>query len=241
MKKIMLLALGIIFLGAGVAMAQSIAVTNYPTSVNIGKNIDLSLTWKDIPLDKGYKMIVQLENWDNPNTQILAVEEIPFEKSTDSATISLKIPSNTNIGDIKDGFRFIAAVISKEKNWEDTLVSNGTKRDVVVEPILAIKSYPKTVEAGKPAEVEIAWNGAPDKETYKILVQLENWDVKPGIVISKDLTEFEPNGTAKVALDVPLDSKLVKGCRFLVTFLSKTKAWDDVYTLTTTPKDVEIK
>ncbi|MEW5693853.1 MAG: discoidin domain-containing protein, partial [Candidatus Hydrogenedentota bacterium] len=113
------------------------------------------------------------------------------------------------------------------------------EKDRSIKPILLILNYPKKIKAGSKIGVEVKWNNAPSQSDYKLLLQLENWDIKPGICFTKDIFSFESNGKQIFTLDIPLNIQAEK-CRILAAFISKEKAWEDVYYMTATIKDVNI-
>jgi len=220
---------------------ESVKVINYPNFVKAGGSADIEVAWDEIPVDKGYKLRVQLENWD-VTPGICIIKDVTEFTTKGTAAVSLKIP-----GDIRatKGLRFVVAFISASQEWKDMLCKTSTKKDVTVKGLLEISSYPKAIIQGEAAKVEVKLENLPkDLSTnYKLLVQLENWDVSPGIVVTGDVDSFESNGTSVVSLDVPADLTVdpVSGCRFVAAFVSRAKGWDDVFYMVTTDKDVAIK
>lgn len=243
MKKIFatLLALGIVFFTYSYAKAASLAIMDYPKSVNLGEQVEVGLTWKDVPLDKGYKLVLQLENWDNKADAIVALKDIPFDKSTDSKVVKVDIFSKPNLGGIYSGYRFLAAFISVEKSWEDTLTVASTKKDVSILPLLEITAYDKRVKIGDKINVTVKWRNAPSKEAYKLIVQLENWDISPGFIASETIRIFGPTEERVVSINIPSDTTTLKNCRFVAAFVSNEKEWDDTYAVASTLKDVNIE
>ncbi len=243
MKKVLgiLVILGFLVTALGIGNAASVAITDYPKSFNLGSEVEVGVTWKDIPLDKDYKFVIQLENWDNMADSIVSLQEIPFTKATDSLTAKINIPSKPNLGGVYNGYRFIAAFISKQKGWDDTLCLSISKKDVELLPLISIVDYSKLANVGGKATAKIKWTNGPSKADYKLIVQLENWDINPGLCLFEAIEDFETSGEREITIAIPQDGRKVSGCRFLAAFISKTKEWDDTYTSVSTPKDVNIE
>jgi hypothetical protein len=219
----------------------SIKIINHPTLVKAGGTVDIELAWDEIPLDKGYKLRVQLENWD-VSPGICVVKDITQFTAKGTMVVSLKVPNDTRAS---KGLRFLAAFMSTTEEWKNVLVMASTRKDVTVKGLLDVSEYPKSIKMGEVAQVKIEWEGLPKDlaKDYKIIVQLENCDVEPGIVVVEEVDTFDATGSSTVSLDVPADltTDPVKGCRFVAAFVSRAKGWDDVFYMTTTSKDVEIK
>lgn len=220
---------------------ESVKIINYSNLIKVGGSADIEVAWDEIPIDKGYKLRVQLENWD-VNPGICIVKDITDFAAKGTMVVSLKIPSDIRA---TKGLRFIAAFISKDEEWKNTLCMATTKKDVTAKGLLDISDYPKTARMGKMAQIKIEWEDLPAdlSKDYKLFVQLENWDVEPGIVVVEEIDSFESKGTRVISLDIPTDLTLqpVSGCRFVAAFVSRSKGWDSVFYMAATNKDVEIK
>jgi len=220
---------------------ESVKIINYPNFVKAGGSADIEIAWDEIPVDKRYKLRVQLENWD-VSPGICNMKDITEFTTKGTAAVSLKVPSDIRA---TKGLRFVVAFISNTQEWKDVLCRTNTKKDVTLKGLLEVSSYPKAIIQGEAAKVEVKLENLPkDLSTnYKLLVQLENWDVSPGIVVTEEVDSFESNGTIVVSLDVPADltADPVSGCRFVAAFVSRAKGWDDVFYMVATDKDVAIK
>ena len=102
-----------------------------------------------------------------------------------------------------------------------------------------IESYDEECVIGKTAKVEVSWTDIlPDG--YKIILQLENWDVQPAVLLMTSLTEFESSGSRIFKIDIPEDAQSVEDCRFVAAVLSETSDWADVQCVSDTLKNVNI-
>lgn len=240
MKKGLILLITVVLFTCLVstAFAASIKITDYPKIVNAGKSVEVKLNWQDIPT-ANYKLLVQLENWDfKPGVAI--TKDIPYRKSSGDITVSLDIPANVTLNPAS-GYRFVAAFVSVAKGWDEVLVSDYTKKDIQIISLLQIINYPTTVYVGQQAEIRLTLENIPVSENYKLIIQLENWDVKPEVFVSSEITEFESTCTITTYLVIPNDVIAAKDCRFVAAYLSKTKGWADVLATAGTKKDVTVK
>jgi hypothetical protein len=238
MRKFIFAILGLV-LGfiSSEGYAASVVIDKYPTSVRAGDKVDVQITWSGVPKDKDYVLRVQLENWDvNPGICVFK----DLEKFGESGTevITLDVPKNTTKG---SGCRILAAFLSKSAEWDDVLVVAESQKNINVGSLLAIQDYPKEIQAGQDVTVDVAWEGVPTNENYKLVVQLENWDVKPGIVYLKEVTSFKAKDNQKVTISVPANARGANGCRLIAAFISQTEGWNKVFSIDRTEKDVTIK
>ncbi|MDP8218091.1 MAG: hypothetical protein P9M03_05140, partial [Candidatus Theseobacter exili] len=93
---------------------------------------------------------------------------------------------------------------------------------------LVIDDYPTVVKAGETVDVVVAWNSVSVKKGYVLRLQLENWDVEPGICVVQDEEKYSSVGSVVMSMKIPGNTPSAKGCRFMVAFLSKSDGWDDV-------------
>lgn len=73
---------------------------------------------------------------------------------------------------------------------------------------------------------------------------MENWDITPGIIYTKDKIHFNPSGNATFTIDIPKDHNLtepITGCRYVAAFINKTEGWNDTHAANFTNKHVEIQ
>ena len=218
--------------------ALELSIDKYPTTVESGESADVLVSWKDAPSDKDYKLIVQLENWDTKPGICVVTEKTSF-KANGKAVVSLDVPGNTPAA---SGCRFLAAFLSKTEGWDDALSPVAdTEKDVAVGSMLKITDYPKKVTPGTSAMVKLSWKKIPTKGDYKLIVQLENWDVKPGICYVSETSSFKGKETRVVSIPVPANAKNVQDCRFVAAFVSTTSGWDDVFAMARSDKDVAVE
>ncbi|MDP8217426.1 MAG: hypothetical protein P9M03_01740 [Candidatus Theseobacter exili] len=218
--------------------AMDLSIDKYPTTVESGESADILVSWKDAPSDKEFKLIVQLENWDVKPGICVVTEKTEF-RTNGKAVISLDIPGNTPAA---ADCRFLVAFLSKTEGWDNALAPVvSTEKDVMVGSMLRIEDYPKVVKAGTNAMVKLSWKKIPTKGDYKLIVQLENWDVKPGICYVTDLNSFKARESRTITVPVPANAKGVKECRFVAAFISTTTGWDDVFAMGRSNKEVTIE
>ncbi|MDP8217427.1 MAG: hypothetical protein P9M03_01745, partial [Candidatus Theseobacter exili] len=129
----------------------------------------------------------------------------------------------------------------KSDGWDDVLTVASTKKNVQIESLLTIGKFADTIKAGQEAFVDLSWRNIPVNGEYKLVVQLENWDVKPGICEVKTIDSFKKTDSMEVKLPVSKGIHSTEGCRFVAAFISKKKGWDDVYTIATSEKIVKIE
>ncbi|MFH1369459.1 MAG: discoidin domain-containing protein [Elusimicrobiota bacterium] len=127
-----------------------------------------------------------------------------------------------------------------EDYYEKSVGNIQIERDLSIKQPLQFNKYPKKVSVGKDAEVEVEWTEAPSSSDYRMVIQLENWDLSPGICQTANVDQFETKGKKTVMISIPKDIPKIEGYRFVVAFISKTKNWDDVSMMIATQKDVEV-
>ncbi|MBN2406378.1 MAG: discoidin domain-containing protein [Elusimicrobia bacterium] len=120
------------------------------------------------------------------------------------------------------------------------LADLSVKRDENIKEILAVKQYPKEIAPGSKIEVAVEWDKAPSSGEYKMVVQLENWDYKPGVCIMEEIADFDKSGSKKVILAIPDDVPTIGGYRIVAAFVSKKKNWDDAFFVTGTKKNITV-
>lgn len=108
-----------------------IEIVQYPKAVYRGSKAFVILSWKNIPVKSDYKIIAQLEN-KNVKPNVFVVNEIINFNSEDKKTITMHIPKNIKLG---GGYRFVAAVLSKTKEWDGALTFVQGSDDVVVKDL----------------------------------------------------------------------------------------------------------
>lgn len=233
----MLLAVALVLGVSPDVFAGSVKIADYPTMVRPGEVAEVEVIWDDIPVNKGYMLRVQLENWD-VDPGICVVKDVTEFLTRGRSKISLPIPN-----DIKavKGARFVAAFISQVKNWDDALCTTFTKKDVTIKALLEILDYPKLVFRGDVVQVKVRWEGIPIDKDYLLHVQLENWDVEPGIVVIGEIDDFQSEGDTTVSLRIPTELDTATGCRFVAAFISRLRGWEDTFYVTFTDKDAEIR
>ncbi|MDP8217784.1 MAG: hypothetical protein P9M03_03550 [Candidatus Theseobacter exili] len=219
------------------AAEPKIKIMRYPRSLTPGETAYVEVYWSNVENDGNYKLIVQLENWDIKPGICYISEETNYKKS-DRKRFAIKIPKNAIPS---SECRFLATFLSKSSGWKDVLGPvESTPKNVTIRSLLKIDIYPRVVIAGSKPRIKVSWNSFPNKDNYKLLVQLENWSVKPGICYKREIQKFNDAGTGVVVLRVPSNAKAISNCRFVAAFLSKTRGWDDSLSTVRTEKDVAI-
>lgn len=109
----------------------NIEIVKYPKVVYCGSKAFVIFAWKNIPVKSDYKIIAQLEN-KNVKPNVFVVNEIINFNSEDKKTITMHIPKNIKLG---GGYRFVAAVLSKTKEWDDALTFVQGSDDVIVKDL----------------------------------------------------------------------------------------------------------
>ena len=215
-----------------------IEILSYDPVVNAEGQAQAEIRWSNLR-PEGYKILVQIDNW-NVTPAILHMTEITGFAANGTGTVTLDIGANTNTS---GGCQYVAAVLSETEGWSDVQCAFNTPADVQVlppaEPEIEILSYDPVVNAGGQAQVEIRWNNLIP-EGYKILVQIDNWNVTPAILHMTEITGFEANGTRTVTLDIGADTNTSGGCQYVAAVLSETEGWSDVQCAFNTPADVQV-
>lgn len=238
MKKLILIMLGLMMgLVSSHCLAATLVIDQYPTNVRGGDVAKVQVTWSDVPIDKDYKLRVQLENWD-VNPGVCVFKDIEKFSPNGTAVVEVAVPQNINKGPRS---RFLAVFLSKSAEWDDALIVTTTEKNVNLVSLLNIENAPTEVEAGKDVTVEVSWEGVPTDGSYKLIVQLENWDVKPGVVYAKEVAKFQSKESQIVTISVPADVRELSGCRYVAAFISQTEGWNKVFAIDRSEKNVTIK
>lgn len=235
-KKIFLLLVLLFCVNFSRSFAATIEIVNYPTIVYPGEKTDIEIKWFELTPDPNYFIKIQLENWDAKPGFFIGYD-IPTFTSNGTTVVTLDIPKEFQA---TAGCRFVAAVLSKTKFWSDIQAMTATKKEITVGAFLKIESYPKIVLRGELAQINLGWNKIPKSGNYKLVVQLENWDVTPSILVTSELEDFESEGNATVLVSVPKELSQASNCRFTAAFISKIKGWDDTFCVFKSTKDVSI-
>jgi len=218
--------------------AQSITIEDYPCTVEAGKDAKVKVAWDNLCAD-GYKIVVQLENWDT-NPPVLIMEEITEFMSCGYSQVSLYVPSD--IPGV-EGCKFVAACLSRQEEWEEVEAFFSTPQDVSIlsEYSFVILDYPKVVKRGEAAHVKVAWNNIPAAGRYKVILQLENWDVEPNILIVEEIKDYKRQDKKEFSIEIPRNIFAAENCRFVLALISNTQGWEDCEAVAATPKDVTVK
>ena len=242
-KKIFILTLFILFVPM-MAMAEPVInIVDYPQEVMAGEDAQLTLKWSDIPENSKYVLVVQLENWDI-KPAVFVRKDIDSYKAQDTKKVTLEIPPGITLNPIKEGFRFVAAFLSGEKDWEETLCVTSTPKDVSLKSKVNIIGFPAVVFPGEKAKVRASWHDIPTDAGYILIVQFENWDAKPPIVNYIEISDFKSSGSRTVEVEIPDEAKsssFISGYRFVAAFISAEKGWEDLFAADATSKVISIK
>jgi hypothetical protein len=184
-------------------------------------------------------MRVQLQDSDVV-PPVFVFNDIEVDKSDGKTEVALKIPFTATSS---KSAKFVAAFISKTRAWDDVLstVDTGSAVEIVSDFKFTLDDYPRLVCRGETVKVKVRWKGIKAaREGYKLIVQLENWQIKPGFAYLARIDDFGAEGEVEVSIKVPKSSPEVKNCRFVAAFISKEKNWQDAYAITATPNEVDI-
>ena len=243
MTRLLSVAFGVVVLLAftcGIALATDVLILDYPKNVSPGGTAAVKVSWKDFPMDKDYVLRVQVEDWD-AKPPVCSFKDFALKEGSGEASFDLPIVSNSGGSNTA---RFVAAILSKSKNWDDCVASNGTDKVVSVNSSfkLEIADFPKTVNRGSTVKVKVVWKDVKvNPANYKLLVQLENWDSQPGFAYVSNIADFKSSGEQVVDIKIAPDAPAAKDCRFVAAFISKSAEWKDAFAVTATPKEVEVK
>ncbi len=242
-RKIFILTLFILFVPL-MAMAEPVInIIDYPEEVVAGEDAQFTLKWNDIPENSKYILIVQLENWDI-KPAVCIRKDITSYKARDTKKITLEIPPGTTLSPIKEGFRFVAAFLSRGKEWEETLCVAATPKDVNLRSKINIINFPAIVFPGEKAKVRVSWHDIPTDAGYMLIVQFENWDAKPPVVNYTEISDFKSSGSRTAEVKIPDEarsSSFISGYRFVAAFISAEKGWEDLFAADATSKVISIK
>lgn len=118
----------------------------------------------------------------------------------------------------------------------------------ITQPAIGILSYPITAYAGRSVDVGVAWRNLPvnTSDNYKLIVQIENWDVKPGVFYQSVFTNFDPAGALTMTLDIDPDQVLtpthaITGARYVAAFISRQCDWCNTLAADFSPKQAVIQ
>ena len=117
----------------------------------------------------------------------------------------------------------------------------------VTMPAVRLLSVPPIAYAGHTVDVAVAWRNLPPDadQQYDLVVQLENWNVNPGVLYQRRLSTFYSVGTLTMTLDIPnavvTYTQPITGSRYVATFISKTCDWCDVLTMDASPHTITIQ
>ncbi len=222
------------------ACAADVNVLEFPKMVAPGEDANVKVSWNDIPTDKDYVIRVQLEDWD-AKPPVCSFKDFPVSSPSGEMVAILPVASNTGGS---ASAKFVVAALSKSKAWDDCIASNGTDKVVTVNSAFKfdITESPVTVNKGSTAKVKLSWKDVKvSTSNYKLVVQIENWEAKPGFAYVTTITDFKPAEERVVEIKIPADAPSAKDCRFVAAFISASTDWKDVHAVVATPKDVEVK
>lgn len=221
------------------AADPEVKVLEYPTKVSAGETVKVKVSWKNIILTKDYILRTQLEDWE-AKPPVCAIKDTPISMGNGETVVTIVIPKNAGG---TNSAKFVAAFISKTKDWGDTLVSNGTDSNIVVSSNFKfeIADFPNSVTKNSTAKVKIVWSGVTVGKDYKLIVQLENWKAAPGFAYVATIGDFKASEERVVDVQIPSDAAPAKNCRWLAAFISKTKDWGDVFAVVSTKEEIEVK
>jgi hypothetical protein len=104
----------------------------------------------------------------------------------------------------------------------------------ITQPAIGILSYPITAYAGRSIEAGIAWRNLPANasDNYKLIVQIENWDISPGVFYQSVFTNFGSTGALTMTLDIDPNQALtstqpITRARYVAAFISRQCDWCD--------------
>lgn len=221
------------------AADAEVKVLEYPTKVSAGETIKVKVGWKNVPTNKDYILRTQLEDWE-AKPPVCVVKDTSITMINGETIVTLAIPK---VVGMTNTAKFVAAFISKTKNWDDVLVSTGTENNVALASDFKfeIVDFPASVTKGSTAKVKVSWKGITAGKDYKLIVQLENWKAAPGFAYVTTIGDFKTSDEKVVDIQIPSDAIPTKNCRWLAAFISKTKDWGDVFAVVSTKEEIEVK
>ncbi len=89
---------------------------------------------------------------------------------------------------------------------------------------IKILEYPKIVNQGQQVKIKVAWKDFPTDKDYILRCQLEDQDSPFPIFIFQDVSVLQSKGEMSVTLPVPPTIMATKTAKFIVAFISNTKA-----------------
>ncbi|MFA5336580.1 MAG: hypothetical protein WC324_06650 [Candidatus Omnitrophota bacterium] len=243
MAKLLTGVLCVICIFAGLAQcvsATEVSVLEYPKMVAPGEDVNVKVSWNGVPLDKDYVIRVQLEDWE-AKPPVCSFKDFPISQASGEMVASLPVASNA--GGTTSG-KFVVAALSKSKAWDDCIASTATDKVITVNSAFKfeIAESPKTVSKGATAKVKVSWKDVKiSPSSYKLVVQIENWEASPGFAYVTTITDFKPAEERVIEVKIPADAPSAKNCRFVAAFISAAADWKDVYAVVATLKDAEVK
>lgn len=226
---------------ANVVLAADAEVTvlEHPTKVSAGETIKVKVSWKNVPTNKDYILRTQLEDW-GTKPPVCIFKDTPITTTNGETVVTLAIPK---VVAPTDTARFLAAFISKTKDWSDTLVSSGTESNIILSSDFKfeILDFPTSVTKGSTVKVKVLWKGIMAGKDYKLIVQLENWKATPGFAYVATIEDVKSSDERTVDIHIPLNATPAKNCRWLAAFISKTKEWGDAFAVVSTKEEIEVK
>ena len=219
--------------------ASEVSIEQFPKTVAVGQTANIAVTWKDFPGDQNYILRVQLQD-SGADPPIFIFNDFEIVKPEGRLDVNLAVPYSVTAS---KSAKFVAAFISRTKGWDDVLTTadTGNVVEIVSDFSFKIDEYPSMVVAGETVKVKITWKGIRVSEKdYKLIVQLENWQANPQFAYVTRIEGFGPEGKAEANIKVPAHLPATKNCRFVAAFISREKNWQDMFTMTATPNEVEV-
>ena len=213
-------------------------IDQFPKVVSTGQNANIVVTWNDFPVSKGYLLRVQLQD-SEVSPPIFVFQDFDVTKPEGRLEVSLPIPLTVTAS---NSAKFVAAFLSKTSVWDDVLTTadSGTLVSVVSDFKFTIDEYPTFVVRGETVNLKVSWKGVKLGKGYKLILQLENWQIKPGFAYVVTVADFGAEGEKTISIKIPDSAPEASKCRFVAAFISREKNWNDLFAMTTTPYDVEI-
>jgi len=234
----LVLAAMVIFSFSRPSHGAQVNIDQFPKTVSTGQNANIVVSWNDFPVSKDYMLRVQLQD-SEVSPPIFVFQDFDITKPEGKLEVSLPIPLTVTAS---NSAKFVAAFLSKTKIWDDVLTTtdSGTLVSIVSDFKFTIDEYPTFVVKGETVNVKVSWKGVKPGKGYKLIVQLENWQTKPGFAYVTTVVDFGAEGEKTISIKVPDSAPVVGKCRFVAAFISREKNWNDLFAMTTTPYDVEI-
>jgi len=221
------------------AADPEVKVLEYPAKAFAGETIKVKVSWNNVPTNKDYVLRTQLEDWE-AKPPVCVFKDTSVATANGETVVTLTIPK---VIAATNKAKFVAAFISKTKDWSDTLVSNGAENNIILSSDFKFEmvDFPASVTKGSTAKVKVAWKGVTAGKDYKLIVQLENWKAAPGFAYVTTIGDFKTSEEKVVDIQIPSNAAPAKNCRWLAAFISKTKEWGDVFAVVSTKEEIEVK